>query len=73
MKVTKQADGLYTIEASQGKTITNPVGIHCHRAIDQTEAQLSQWTEVDEATGESDPNYVSDAQAIAELNTLLNE
>ena len=73
MKVTKQADGLYTIEASQGKTITNPVGIHCKRAIDQTEAQTSNWTEVDEATGESDPNYVSDAQAIAELNTLLNE
>ena len=50
MKVTKQADGLYTIEASQGKTITNPVGIHCKRAIDQTEAQLKDWAE--EATDE---------------------
>ena len=45
MKVTKQPDGLYTIEASQGKTLTNPVGIHCHRAIDQTEAQTKDWTE----------------------------
>jgi len=72
MKVTKQHDGLYTIEASQGKTLTNPVGIHCHRAIDQTEAQTSNWAEVDDATGEADPNYVSDAQAIAELNALIN-
>ena len=45
MKVTKQPDGLYTIEASQGKTLTNPVGIHCKRAIDQTEAQVKDWKE----------------------------
>jgi len=45
MKVTKQPDGLYTVEATQGKTLTNTVGIHCKRAIDQTEAQLQDWTE----------------------------
>jgi len=45
MKVTKQADGLYTIEAEQGKTLANPVGIKCKRAIDQTEAQTKDWTE----------------------------
>jgi len=49
MKVTKQPDGLYTIEATQGKTLTNTLnGIHCHRAIDQTEAQTKDWTEEDE-------------------------
>jgi len=45
MKVTKQPDGLYTIEASQGKTLTNTVGIKCKRAIDQKENELQDWSE----------------------------
>jgi len=45
MKVTKQPDGLYTVEADNGKMLINNVGIKCKRAVDQTEKELSNWSE----------------------------
>jgi len=48
MKVIKQIDGLYTIEAEEGKILINNIGIRCRRAVDQSETELNNWTSIDE-------------------------